>query len=110
MLPASRPAAGYWPVTFSEDSGLELLRGASLGEAIPIDFRTPGVDRVRGAEPGGAAVRRAPPFAARMAAAGPARMAAVAAAEAEGSSSDDVEPPRALDRALPVEPERDADG
>ena len=111
VLPASRPAAGYWPVTFSEDSGLELLRGASLGEAIPIDFRTPGVDRVRGAEPGGAAVRRAPPFAARMAAAGPARMAAVAAAaEAEGSSSDDVEPPRALDRALPVEPERDADG
>ena len=102
MLPASRPAAGYWPVTFSEDSGLELLRGASLGEAIPIDFRTPGVDRVRGAAPGGAAVRRAPPFAARM--------AAVAAAEAEGSSSDDVEPPRALDRALPVEPERDADG
>ena len=55
-------------------------------------------------------MRRAPPFAARMAAAGPARMAAVAAAEAEGSSSDDVEPPRALDRALPVEPERDADG
>ena len=82
VLPASRPAAGYWPVTFSEDSGLELLRGASLGEAIPIDFRTPGVDRVRGAEPGGAAVRRAPPFAARMAAAGPARMAEVAAAEA----------------------------
>ena len=64
----------------------------------------------RDVEPGGAAVCRAPPFAARMAAAGPARMAAVAAAEAEGSSSDDVEPPRALDRALPVEPERDADG
>ena len=61
---------------------------------------------MRGAEPGGAAVRRAPPFAARMAAAGPARMAAVAAA----GEADDVEPPRALDRALPVEPERDADG
>ena len=45
-------------------------------------------------------------------AAGAASLASQAAgsAEAEGSSSDDVEPPRALDRALPVEPERDADG
>ena len=46
LLPAERPASGYWPVSFSEGSSLPslpLVEGAALGDEIPIKWSTPAV-------------------------------------------------------------------
>lgn len=46
LLPAARPASGYWPVHFGETEGsrLPLCDGARFGDEIPIEFRTPAVE------------------------------------------------------------------
>ena len=48
VLPAERPACGYWPVDFGEAAcgQLPLMAGASLGPELPIDWHTPGVDTI----------------------------------------------------------------
>ncbi len=45
VLPAERPASGYWPVSFGEraTTALPLLQGARLGDEVPIEFETPAV-------------------------------------------------------------------
>jgi hypothetical protein len=53
LLPATRPASGYWPVTFAAASGLQLQGGARLlGEEL-VDFRTLGVDTLKRRPPPG---------------------------------------------------------
>eukprot|EP00908_Phaeocystis_cordata_P023092 Transcript_5519.p1 GENE.Transcript_5519~~Transcript_5519.p1 ORF type:complete len:409 (+),score=134.47 Transcript_5519:84-1310(+) len=47
LLPTSRPACGYWPVTFSQAAQLRLEGGAALGDELPVDFLTPAVNSVR---------------------------------------------------------------
>ena len=43
-------ACGFWPVDFGEAAtkGLPLTRGVELGEEVPIDFLTPGVETLVG--------------------------------------------------------------
>ena len=47
VLPAERPACGYWPVDFGEAAKLTLVEGASFGPEVPIDFSTAAVEKMR---------------------------------------------------------------
>lgn len=51
LLAAEQQACAFWPVDFGERLSakrLPLCRGATLGEEVPIDFLTPGVDTLVG--------------------------------------------------------------
>ena len=40
VLPAARPAAGYWPGDFGEGKRLPLVQGADLGKEVPLVFKS----------------------------------------------------------------------
>eukprot|EP00316_Scyphosphaera_apsteinii_P021289 CAMPEP_0119324982 /NCGR_PEP_ID=MMETSP1333-20130426/64644_1 /TAXON_ID=418940 /ORGANISM="Scyphosphaera apsteinii, Strain RCC1455" /LENGTH=361 /DNA_ID=CAMNT_0007332827 /DNA_START=149 /DNA_END=1235 /DNA_ORIENTATION=- len=49
LLSAERAPAGYWPAHFAENSRvkLPLIGGATIGEELLVEFRTPGLDMMR---------------------------------------------------------------